>query len=44
MARDACGVGQVVVSVDVALRTLQRNVGAIEREASLIVVESGIRP
>jgi hypothetical protein len=44
VTRDASGVGQVVISIDMALRTLQRNVGATERETSLVVVEGRVRP
>src|SRR6185369_11167826 len=44
VARDAGGVGQVVISIDVALRTLQRDVRACEREAGLSVIEGRVCP
>lgn len=44
MAGDACGVGEAVVSVDVALRTLQRDVRAGQREAGLAVIEGRVGP
>lgn len=44
MARDASGVGQVVIPIDVTLRTLQRKVRPTQREARLAVIECGIRP
>lgn len=44
VARDARSVGQVVISVDVALRTLQRNVRPTQREAGLAVIEGGVSP
>jgi hypothetical protein len=44
MAGDARGVGQVVISVDMTLCTLQRDVRPGQREAGLAVVKRGIRP
>ena len=40
----ATGVGQVVIPIDVALRTLQRDVRAGQREAGSRVIEAGIGP
>ena len=42
VARHAGGVGQVVISVDVALRALQRDVRPGQREAGLAVIERSI--
>ena len=42
VAGDTCGIGQVVISVDVALRTLQRDMRPGQREAGLVVIECGI--
>ncbi len=44
VARHAGGVGQVVVSVHVALGTLRGHVGPGQREAGLAVIECGISP
>ena len=44
VTRDAGGVGQVVVPVDVALRALQGHVRSGQGEARLGVIEGGIRP
>ena len=44
VARDARGVGQVVISVDMTLRALQRDVRPGQRETRLAMIESGVRP
>lgn len=44
VTRDAGGIGQVVVPVDVTLRALQGHVRTGQREACLGVIEGGIRP
>ena len=44
VAGDTCGIGQVVISVDVALRTLHRRVRPGQRKTCLGMIESGILP
>ena len=44
MAGDACGIGQVVVSVDVALRARGGHVHSAQRETGLAVIECRVRP
>ena len=44
VAGDAGGVGQAVISINVALRTLQRDVRAGQRKAGLAVIEGRVCP
>lgn len=44
VARDAAGVGQVVISVDVTLSALQRDVRTGQRKAGLAVIEGRVCP
>ena len=44
MTRDACGTGQLVIIVDVALTALNRGMETGERPASAGVIERGSQP